>query len=99
MHEQNPLMSLQHVASPSRTVADEVVVNMRIVNLVIHVGIQYNIAGLFHHLTGVKAQRDKTVPFTVPLIHDKAVIGALMMCSGFRAELDLSLHSVQREEL
>ncbi len=46
MHEQNPLMSLQHFASPSRTVADEEVVNMTIVNLVIHVGIQYNIAGV-----------------------------------------------------
>lgn len=45
MYEQNPLMSLQHFASPSRTVADEVV-NMTIVNLVIHVGIQYNIAGV-----------------------------------------------------
>ncbi len=29
-------------------------------------------------------------PFTVPLKHDIAVIGAIMMCSGFRAVLDLS---------
>lgn len=61
----------------SITVADEVVVNMRIVNLVIHAGIQYSVAGLFYHLTGVKFQRDKTVLFTVPLIHDNTVIGAL----------------------
>lgn len=47
----------------------------------------YNVDGLFQHLTGVKAQRDKDVPLTAWLIHDNAVIGLA------RAVLDLALHS------
>lgn len=41
----------------------------------------YNVDGLFQHLTGVQAQRDKDVPLTAWLIHDNAVIGlALEQC-------------------
>lgn len=53
----------------------------------------YNVDGLFQHLTGVKAQRDKDVPLTACIIHDNAVIGlALEQCWIWP-------YTLQREEL